>query len=176
MLTLNVTTSIPNWKLALERTKAHKPLESTGSAIVDGIKKRIWDNLVRPRLPKRTIDLKSGVRFRRRIGGRKVTRKMPYPAKVLYATGMLYRAIHYYKSGELRGSVGIKDIGSPSRRYLGEIHERGLGRMPARHFFYIDRKTRERINNIWWGPGGWFDRMKKTAEANRITRRHPTRW
>jgi len=139
-LSISITSSLPDLR-RLEgyfKTSARGPMDSTGGAIVKAIRARIMRSIP-PALKPATVRSKKGMR---------------YPRIALYATGMLYNAIHYFRSGELKGRVGIKNIGRPGREDLAWYHTAGLFPVPVRKFFYItDWDKGQFISRIW---RNWF--------------------
>ena len=77
----------------------------------------------------------------------------PYPSRPLRAKGVLYRAIHFFKTGPNKGAVSIKRVGKYGTKtrlnaaQIAEVHINGLG-VPVRDFWFISTKTNKDISTI----------------------------
>jgi len=79
---------------------------------------------------------------------KKQNKGYPYPMKPLRAKGILYRSIHYFKTGPAAGQISIKAIGKPSRLDIAEWQQTGEYGGPKRVFFGISKQTRTNVNAL----------------------------
>lgn len=147
MLFINIKYDV-DWPRELLERRTQYMIDVTGRHIVREIKRNINNgiSIYGGRLAPLKLDT-----IRRKKGLR-------HPKKALYALGMLYKSIHYYTGHrENKGSVGIIDRGSPSRRYLALIHQTGAYKGGvARPFFGISKDCDRHIRGMW---ESWFVRI-----------------
>jgi len=141
------------WLKELQLKQTQYMIDTTGNEVVRQIRRNIMES--RSIYGGGLAPLKAGT-IKRKKG-------MRYPSKALYAKGILCRAIHYYRSGENKGAVGIKNVGSPSRRLIAIAQQTGdyHGGVP-RPFFGISAKTLDILDGVW---KAWFKRITQTATS-----------
>lgn len=139
-LKLNIKYDI-RWPADLLKKRTQVMVDTTGKEIVRGIRRNIIESMSIygshfRKLKSDTVRRKRGLR---------------YPNKALYALGILYRAIHYYKTGINAGAVRIIRRGSPSRREVAEWQQAGTYKGGvARRFFGISTELRRgRLIPMW---------------------------
>ncbi len=146
-LSMNVKYDI-RWPKELVQKRTQRMVDTTGNEIVRGIRRNIMESLSiyggkLRKLKSDTVRRKKGMR---------------YPNRALYALGILYRSIHYFKGHRPNiGTVGIMRRGRPSRREVAIYQQTGLYQGgTARRFFGISRELRSRLNSMW---GSWFNNI-----------------
>jgi len=141
-------------------------LKQVAALVMRGIK----DNIKKSRsargnlasLSNKTIDEK------RRMG-------VPYPTKPLRRKGVLYRAIHYYKSGPNEGVVSIIPRGrygtktKLNARQIAEEHINGTYGGPKRDFWFIHAETKKNVDEAIRRE---FDRLFRRADLAKIPELH----
>ena len=137
------------WHKDLTR-RTQEMIDVAGEEVVRGIKRNIRESIsiyggnLAPLKPE-TIRKKRGMR---------------HPKRPLHALGMLYRNIHYYRGHRPgMGQVGIKNVGSPSRRLVAIAQQTGAyrGGVP-RPFFGITPYIQKRIDGA---ITGWIARLTR---------------
>ena len=152
-LKLNIKYNI-RWPSALLKKRSQYMVDTTGKEIVRGIRRNIMESI--------SI---AGSHFRKiKPDTRRRKKGLRYPNKALYALGILYRAIHYYKTGENAGAVGIIRRGLPSRRNVAEWQQRGTYQGGvARRFFGISSELRRgRLIPMW---NDWLRAITRRTET-----------
>ena len=141
------------WPKELIERRTQYMIDTTGNEVVRGIRRNISEQ----------VSIMGG--HFRKLKPATIRRKrgMRYPSQALYALGILYRAIHYYKTGENAGAVGIMIRGKPSRRDVAEYQQTGAYRGGvARRFFGISKQLRQsKLIPMW---RAWFDEKIRRAE------------
>ena len=143
-LIMNVKYDI-KWPKALLEKRTQPMIDIAGNEIVRSIRQNIINQI--------SI---TGGRFRKlKPATIKSKKGRRYPSKALYAAGILYRSIHYFKGHRPNiGTVGIKKIGKPLRRNVAEWQQTGAYRGGvARRFFGISKQLRQKITSMM---NGWL--------------------
>ena len=161
------------WPSDLIRKRTQSMVDMTGRTIVRGIRENILRRItVYGRIRKLSLSgttrgtspslAASTERKKQSLGVARVSTP-------LYRFGTLYRAIHYYKTGQNKGRVSIKRVG----KYGSGLTARDIARIqqtpdartgrPARRFFGITENVRVLILNQWTR---WLRRAARRTETS----------